>query len=114
MRRRRPAGWRGHPGGWRRTRRRLATATITSHVATTFDLTGIRPGGVVADTRTPYGDLAWDGDENRATTVVDGVGWGDRYKFITTSAPLTMNSKWDYAHANTVPYVLEWTTKTDA
>jgi hypothetical protein len=83
-------------------------------VATTFDLTGIPAGIVSADTRTPYGDLAWDGDENKNSTVVDGVGWGDRYKFVTTSAPLTMNSKWDYSRPNTVPYVLEWTTRTDA
>ena len=53
-----------------------------------------RPGG---DTRTPYGDIAWDGDENAGSTVISGIGWGDRYKFKTTAAPLTRNSSWDYA-----------------
>jgi hypothetical protein len=42
------------------------------------------------------------------------VAWGDRFKFTTTSAPLTMNSKWDYSKPNVVPYVLAWTVKTDA
>jgi hypothetical protein len=83
-------------------------------LATTYDLTGSPPGSLGADTRTPYGDLAWDGDDNAAHTVVDGVAWGDRYKFTTTRAPLTMNSPWDYSKPNVVPYVLAWTVKSDA
>jgi hypothetical protein len=92
----------------------FATGRDNPVLATTYDVSAIPPGTLGADTRTPYGDIAWDGDENAARTVVDGVGWGDRYKFITTSAPLTMNSKWDYTQPNVVPYVLEWTSKTDA
>jgi len=78
-----------------------------------YDLTGTSQG-FGADTRTPYGDIAWDGDENAATTEVSGVGWGDRYRFVTTTAPLTMDSEWSYTEPNVVPYVLAWTDKTDA
>jgi hypothetical protein len=92
----------------------FATGRDNPVLATTYDVSGAPPGSLVADTRTPYGDLAWDGDENAAHTVVDGVGWGDRYKFTTTRAPLTMNSPWDYSKPNLVPYVLAWTVKSDA
>jgi len=78
-----------------------------------YDMTGIS-AGYNADTRTPYGDIAWDGDENAGRTEVSGVGWGDRYRFITTTAPLTMNSEWSYTEANVVPYVLVWADQTDA
>jgi hypothetical protein len=92
----------------------FATGRDNPVLATTYDLTGAPAGSIKADIRTPYGDLGWDGDENASTTVVDGVGWGDRFKFVTTSAPLTMNSKWDYAQPNTVPYVIEWANRNDA
>ena len=78
-----------------------------------YDLSAV-PAGLGADTRTPYGDIAWDGDENASSTVVSGVGWGDRYRFLTTSAPLTMDSTWTYAEKNVVPYAFVWTDKTDA
>jgi len=80
--------------------------------AVTFDATARQPG-INADTRTPYGDLAWDGDEHFPNSVVSGVGWGDRYKFITTKAPLTLNSTWDYKQKNLVPYTLEWADPSD-
>lgn len=83
-------------------------------LATTYDMTDIAPDSLVADIRTPYGDLAWDGDDNAGKTVISGVGWGDRYKFITTEEPLTMNSTWDYTEQNLVPYVLEWERASDA
>jgi hypothetical protein len=91
-------------------------ATGRSHpvLATTYDMTALRAGSLVADIRTPYGDIAWNGDENASSTVVSGVAWGDRYKFTTTSEPLTMNSSWDYTEPNQVPYVLEWETQNDA
>jgi hypothetical protein len=79
----------------------------------TFD-TSKRTPPLNADTRTPYGDVAWDGDENASSTVVDGVAWGDRYKFVTTKAPLTLNSTWDYTQKNLVPYALEWRSSSDA
>ncbi|HXU80777.1 MAG TPA: hypothetical protein VN914_05235 [Polyangia bacterium] len=92
----------------------FATGRDHPVLATSYDLTGVPPGSLGADTRTPYGDLAWDGDDNARSTIVDGVAWGDRYKFTTTRAPLTMNSPWDYSKPNLVPYVLAWTVKSDA
>jgi hypothetical protein len=82
-------------------------------VAITFDMTAVSPG-IGADTRTPYGDIAWDGDEYFPNTVVSGVAWGDRYKFITTKAPLALSSSWDYSQPNLVPYCLEWADLADA
>jgi hypothetical protein len=89
----------------------FATGRNNPVLAINYDMTARDPG-IGADTRTPYGDIAWDGDGQN--TVVSGVGWGDRYKFITTKAPLTMNSTWDYSEKNLVPYVLEWTDASDA
>lgn len=91
----------------------FATGRDHPLLAIHYDLTGIS-AGFAADTRTPYGDIAWDGDENAAQTIVSGVGWGDRYRFVTTTAPLTMNSEWTYTEPNVVPYVLAWTDKTNA
>lgn len=90
----------------------FATGRTNPVLATTYDMTDIPAGALVADIRTPYGDLAWDGDGSDA--VISGVGWGDRRKFRTTSAPLTANSSWDYTELNTVPYVHAWATETDA
>ncbi len=92
----------------------FATGRNNPVLGITYDMTGLTAGSLVADIRTPYGDIAWDGDDNASSTVVSGVGWGDRYRFITTAEPLTMNSTWDYSQPNTVPYVLEWTTGTNA
>lgn len=82
-------------------------------VAITYDMTAVKPG-INADMRTPYGDIAWDGDENAKNTIISGIGWGDRYKFKTTSAPLTRNSSWDYTEPNLVPYVHEWADASDS
>jgi hypothetical protein len=82
-------------------------------VAVNYDLTQMAPG-LAADTRSPYGDIAWDGDENSGSTVISGIGWGDRYKFATTKAPLTRNSSWDYTQPNLVPYVHEWADASDS
>jgi hypothetical protein len=79
-------------------------------IAITYDMTVAKPG-INADTRTPYGDIAWDGDEIHPNTVVTGVGWGDHYKFKTTSEPLTLNSSWDYSEENLVPYCMEWSLR---
>ena len=83
-------------------------------LAITYDMSELEADSLNADIRTPYGDMAWDGDENADKTVVSGVAWGDRYKFITTSEPLTMNSTWDYTEPNLVPYVIEWAKASDA
>jgi hypothetical protein len=92
----------------------FATGRNNPVLAITYDLSNVPADQYTADSRTPYGDIAWDGDENRQNTVVSGVGWGDRYKFITTEAPLTMNSAWDYAEPNLVPYCVEWADASDA
>ncbi|MFO0547749.1 MAG: hypothetical protein U0271_05135 [Polyangiaceae bacterium] len=78
----------------------------------TYDLTGVPANSVTADTRSPYGDIGWDGDTGGD---VDGVGWGDRYKFKTVGdGPVTLDSGWDYSEPNTVPYVLEWSASANA
>jgi hypothetical protein len=92
----------------------FATGRNNPVLAITYDLSAASSTKYEADTRTPYGDMAWDGDENWQRTVVSGVGWGDRYKFITKTAPLTMNSQWDYTQPNLVPYVFEWAVANDA
>lgn len=92
----------------------FATGRDNPVLAITYDLSAVAADKYKADARTPYGDIAWDGDENVGKTVVSGVGWGDRYKFITTKAPVTMNSPWDYSKPNIVPYVLEWADASDA
>lgn len=93
----------------------FATGRDNPLLAISYDMTKLAPGSIGADSRTPYGDIAWDGDENAASTIVDGVGWGDHYKFITTTAPLTNSSKWDYSQPNSVPYAFAWTsTHSDA
>ena len=88
-------------------------ATGRSHplLAITLDATPAGSNKVSADTRTPYGDMAWDENANAA---VEGVGWGDSYKFKTTNSPVTQNSTWDYTEANVVPYAMEWSTTADA
>jgi|GEM_PF-1625626 len=92
----------------------FATGRSNPVLAITYDLSAASPTKYEADTRTPYGDMAWDGDENWQDTVVSGVGWGDRYRFVTTTAPLTMNSEWDYTEPNLVPYVFMWAVASDA
>jgi hypothetical protein len=82
--------------------------------AITFDVdqTFATSGGAIApantfydDSRAPYGELNIDGD---GFTSLDGTAWGDRWKFTTTTSPITLNSAWTWNVANTVPYVKEW------
>lgn len=68
--------------------------------------------GVSADSRAPYGDIAWDGDGTNAW--VDGVKWGDRYRFSTLDEPLTPQSRWTYNEPNAVPYALTYSRTADA
>ena len=79
--------------------------------AVTFDASAAAANTIQADTRSPYGDLKWDGGVNAS---VDGVGWGDHYKFRTTSAPESAQSGWDYTQTNTIPYVQMWANAADA
>ncbi len=88
-------------------------ATGKSHplYAITFDSSPAGSNTVNADTRAPYGDLAFEGTAGD----IAGVGWGDQYRFVTTGAgPVTQNSAWDYTQSNTVPYVQMWASSGDA
>lgn len=88
--------------------------------AMTWDLTGALPNAVPADaleddTRAPYGELLFDGSASAgAHSVIAGVGWGDRFKFVSTTVPVTLDSEWTWNQPNTVPYVKLWTTAVDA
>jgi len=78
----------------------------------TFDLNAAPNNAVKADSRAPYGDMAFDGAGSAANygNDVGGVAWGDHYKFTTTGAvPMTLNSSWTWNQANTIPYVYLWT-----
>lgn len=73
--------------------------------AVTYDLSGVPADALNDDSRAPYGELNIDGV---GFTEIDGVAWGDRYKFTSTSAPVTLDSTWTWNVANTVPYVKLW------
>ncbi len=65
----------------------------------------VSAGTLFDDSRAPYGELNIDG---QGAADIDGVAWGDRYKFTSTSAPVTLSSSWTWNVPNTVPYVKEW------
>jgi hypothetical protein len=78
----------------------------------TYDASPAGANVVLADTRTPYGDLNWDNDTGGP---VSGVGWGDKYRFQTTgNGPVTPMSAWEYTQPNTIPYDVAWSTPADA
>lgn len=79
--------------------------------AVTWDLSGVPADALNDDSRAPYGELNIDG---AGFTDVDGVAWGDRYRFSSTTAPVTLDSAWTWTAPNTVPYVKEWIVSTDA
>jgi hypothetical protein len=79
--------------------------------AITFDATAAPPDAIMADTRAPYGDIAWDGGVG---ANVDGVGWGDRNQFATLASPVTLKSGWDYTAPNLIPFVRTWSNDADA
>ncbi len=76
----------------------------------TIDTSGYAANAFSSDDRGPYGELAFDGSDG----VVSGAFWGDRYKFRTTSAPLSMGSAWDYSQTNRVPYTGLWSDPENA
>lgn len=97
-------------------------ATVSWMVATgrdhpLYSITFEVPSGTTnlqADTRSPYGDVSFDGIANNSGTV-GGLEWGDAYRFTTTGAePATMFSAWDYSTPNTIPYVRMWSSSVDA
>ena len=79
--------------------------------AVTWDLSGVPANALNDDSRAPYGELNIDGN---GSTDISGVGWGDRYKFRSTVAPVTLSSSWDWTQTNTVPHVKEWIVSSDA
>jgi hypothetical protein len=79
--------------------------------AITYDLSKVPADAVRADTRAPYGDIAWDGGGGHP---VSGVGWGDRFQFRSLGAPFSLASGWDYTRPNLVPYAMAWTDAPDA
>lgn len=77
----------------------------------THDTSAYAAGVYSGDAKSPYGDLEY---ADIPTSVVNGVGWGDKYKFVTTSSPATMSSTWTYNAANTIPYVYSWSNTKNA
>ncbi len=66
-------------------------------------------GNLGADTRTPYGDMAYDGDGVDA--LVGGFSYGDTYQFVTLASnpeAVTSNSGWDDTQPNSIPYAMQW------
>jgi hypothetical protein len=78
----------------------------------TADLSAYPAGLFNDDSRAPYGELNIDGDGFAAP--IDGVAWGDRFRFTSTSAPLTLSSSWSWNAANSVPFVKLWMVGQDA
>ena len=79
--------------------------------AVTWDLSGVPAGALDDDSRAPYGELNVDGT---GTADVSGVAWGDRFRFTSSAAPVTLDSTWSWTQANAVPYVKLWIAPTDA
>jgi len=84
--------------------------------AVTWDMSGVgAPNILNDDSRAPYGELMFDGAADAFhQSVVAGVGWGDGYKFLSTTNPVMFGSDWDWSTPNTVPFVKLWTTDVDA
>jgi hypothetical protein len=83
--------------------------------AQSWDLTGVPVNALETDLRAPYGQLLFDGAATAAAhSPIASVGWGDLYKFTSTTNPLSYSSAWTWNQANTVPYVKLVTTVVDA
>jgi hypothetical protein len=83
--------------------------------AVTWDLSAVPVNALEDDSRAPYGELLFDGSASEDEhSVIAGVGWGDRYKFATTTNPASYDSAWTWNTPNTIPYVKLWTTAVDA
>jgi hypothetical protein len=85
--------------------------------AVTQDATAT-PGSLGLDSRSPYGDMAYDGVLATATppgtivgTIVGGFSYGDQYKFVTLATgpeEVTPASPWEATESNTIPYAMQW------
>jgi hypothetical protein len=83
--------------------------------AVTWDMSTIPVGRLEDDARGPYGELLFDGAASQGGhSLIAGVGWGDRYKFVSTTNPVVYNSAWTWNAPNTIPYVKLWTSTVDA
>lgn len=95
----------------------LATGRAPMLFSVTFDASATGANKMVADSRAPYGVLAWDGTAS-GTAAVSGVSWGDRYKFVSdssnTGGNLSIKSNWTYNTANTIPFTYVWANSADA
>jgi hypothetical protein len=81
----------------------------------TWDMTAVPADKLEDDTRAPYGELLFDGSASEgAHSTIAGVAWGDRYKFTSTTNPVTLSSAWSWDQPNTIPFVKLWTTVVDA
>lgn len=108
-----PASWLGAGDGTMRIVVHWLAATGRDHpvYAITYDLSGMAPNAYHGDSRSPYGELGFDGDRDG---TIGGVGWGDRHRFTTLDEPLTKLNGWDYSAPNVVPYAFEWIADNDA
>jgi hypothetical protein len=79
--------------------------------AVTWDLSGVPVNALNDDSRGPYGELNIDG---QGFIDIDGVAWGDRYRFTSTTAPVTLDSEWTWNLPNTVPHVKLWIASSNA
>lgn len=95
----------------------IATGRAPILFSVTFDASPNGPNRVVADSRAPYGVLAWDGTPS-GTAPVSGVSWGEHFRFVSdtsnTGGHFTTLSNWSYTAPNTIPFVNAWTDSTDA
>ena len=95
----------------------IATGRDNPLWAITYDLAagGVPQNALEDDSRAPYGELLFDGAATAgAHSQVAGVAWGERYKFTSTTNPVTFASAWSYNALNKVPYVKLWSTAVDA
>lgn len=90
----------------------MATGRSSLLFSVTFNTTSA-PSVIMADSRGPYGVVAWDGTAN-GSAELSGVGWGDEYQFATTGAEVNLKSGWTYQQPNTIPYNLSFVTGHDA
>ncbi len=76
----------------------------------TWDMSGVPVNRLEDDARGPYGELRIDGAASDAARgLIAGVAWGDRYRFTSTTNPVTFASAWTWNTPNTIPFVKLWT-----
>ncbi len=81
----------------------------------TWDLSGVPVNRLDDDSRAPYGQLRIDGAaSDGARAQIAGVAWGDRYRFTSSTDPVTFASAWSWNQPNTVPFVQLWSHGVDA